>query len=244
MTQPIAGRVVAELVEQGAQSVALVGSRARGDATADSDLDLAVIGEGPQYRLEIHDGLLVSVGWAPSEEQTRRLYDPRWLGTHVPGWRHAVLLRDPEGHAAEIKDLAISWDWSLVATECDTWAAETISGLAEEALRLVTSLRTADVVTAGVQRSILALQLPAALAIHRRILYGSESNLWGLVADEFGAAWRVTQASALGLHGDDLDSSCRAALRLFELATDDVREILDDRQRAVVEHVLRRARDL
>ena len=89
MTQPI-GRVVTALVEQGAEAVALVGSRASGDATADSDVDLAVIGEGPQYRLEIHHELLVSVGWAPAEEQRRRLYDPDWLGSHVPGWRQAV----------------------------------------------------------------------------------------------------------------------------------------------------------
>jgi hypothetical protein len=85
----IAERLARSLAARGALAVALVGSHATGDATAESDLDLAVVGEGPHYRLEVHNGLLVSLGWATAEEQRRRLYDPVYLGTHVTGWREA-----------------------------------------------------------------------------------------------------------------------------------------------------------
>ncbi len=90
----IAERLARSLAAEGALAVALVGSHASGDATADSDLDLAVVGEGPHYRLEVSDGLLVSLGWAPAEEQRRRHCDPAWLGTHVAGWREAVLVQE------------------------------------------------------------------------------------------------------------------------------------------------------
>jgi predicted nucleotidyltransferase len=89
----IAERLAHSLAARGALAVALVGSHATGDATAESDLDLAVVGEGPHYRLEVHNGLLVSLGWATAEEQHRRLYDPVYLGTHVTGWREAREVR-------------------------------------------------------------------------------------------------------------------------------------------------------
>jgi nucleotidyltransferase-like protein len=243
LTIAISERVVAALVDRGAEAVVLVGSRARGDASAHSDVDLAAIGDGPQYRLEIDEGLLVSVGWAPEDEQRRRLYDPSWLGTHVPGWRQAVVLHDPEGLAAEIKHEAVGWDWSQVRTQCDAWVAAWVVGLAEEAHRLATALQDGDTLNAAVQRSVITLRLPQAMALRRRILYGSESHLWDLVARELGPGWRQAQSSALGLGDDDLGASCRSALRLFELAAVEVRELFDDRQLAVVEHALRRSRN-
>jgi predicted nucleotidyltransferase len=239
-----AERLADALLEQGAEAVAVVGSRATGDATEDSDLDLAVIGEGPHYRLEVHDGTLVSVGWAAADEQSRRLYDPHWLGTHVPGWRHAVVLRDPKGLAAGIKEEALKWGWVQVEFECDEWVAKTVTGLAEEVLKLLASLRGGDDLTAAAQRSTLALRLPSAMAIRCRILCGSENRLWGLVADELGSEWREAQSSAFGLEGGSFDESCRSARRLFELAGREVHDLLDEPQLGAVEYALRRAHDL
>ncbi|SRR6266536_1466685 len=99
----IAHRVALSLADRGAAAVALVGSHATGDAGKDSDLDLAVIGEGPHYRLEVLGGVLVSHGWANAKEQRPRFYDPQWLGMHVPGWRDAMVLLDSAGQAAAIQ---------------------------------------------------------------------------------------------------------------------------------------------
>jgi predicted nucleotidyltransferase len=240
----VVDRVAAALMEEGARAVILVGSHATGDATADSDIDLAAVGDGPHYRLEIQDALLVSVGWATAEEQIRRLSDPAWLGSHVPGWRHCVVLQDPDAVAAEIKQQALDWEWERATKECNEWVAANVAGLAEEVLKVVASLRTGDDLNAAAQRSVIAQRLAIALAIHRRILYGSENRLWSLVADELGARWSAAQASALGLTGDDLQASCRSALELFELAVHEVREVFNERQLAVVEHACRLAREL
>lgn len=240
----VADRVTAELVRHGAEAVVLVGSHATRDATPDSDIDLSAIGEGPPYQLEIKDDLLVSVGWASAEDQTRRLLEPEWIGTHVYGWQHAVVLHDLYGSAAEIKQQAVEWQWGPVEARCDHWVAANVTGLAEEVLKVVASLRHGDDLNAAAQRSVIVQRLAGPLAIHRRILYGSENRLWGLLADDLGAKWRAAQASALGLTCDDLQTSCRSALELFELAVHDVRAVLNERQLGVVEHALRVARAL
>jgi predicted nucleotidyltransferase len=238
--ESIAGQLAESLATEGARAVALVGSFARGDALEGSDLDLAVVGQGPQYRLEVHDDVLVSLGWASAEEQRRRLYDPAILGLHVPGWREAVPLFDPEGLAAALQQEARSWTWGRVEDDCDAWAAERLCGYAEEVQKLVTGLHRGEETAAGVQRSLIAQGLARILAVHRRILYGSENRLWDVVAVEMGASWRDAQAAALGLGGESLAVGCEAALRLFTLAAEELRHLLDDRQHAVVLRALRR----
>ncbi|MGH9319197.1 MAG: nucleotidyltransferase domain-containing protein [Vicinamibacteria bacterium] len=236
----VAERLARSLAGDGALAVALVGSHASGDATPDSDIDLAVVGEGPHYRLEVHDGVLISLGWAPAEEQRRRLYDPAWLGTHVAGWREAVLLHDPEGVGTAIKDEAHAWTWEQVSDRVDEWVAESVTGFTEEVQKLVTSLARGQTTMAAVQRSVLALRLASTLALHRRILYGSENRLWDIVGQELGPAWRDAQAAALGVGGETLEDGSNAALQLFALAAREVMPLLDDRQRAVIEQGLER----
>ena len=240
----VVDRVAAALASQGARAVVLVGSHVTGDATPDSDIDLAVIGDGPPYRLEIQDARLVAVSWADADEQRRRLYDPDLLGTHVPGWQHAIVLSDRDGIAERIRQEALDWRWEKVEADCDRWVAAWVTGLAEEVLKVVASLRAGNDLNAAMQRSVIALRLAKALAIHRRILCGSENRLWGVVADELGPSWRAAQASALGLDDADLEASCRSALVLFDLAVEEVRVLLDDRQRAVVDHARSLARAL
>jgi hypothetical protein len=234
----LAERVTAELAREGAEAVALVGSHAEGTATEESDIDLAVIGQGPSYRLELHEGVLVSVGWASADEQRTRLDDPDWLATHVPGWRSAVLLHDPEGVGAEIRQLALDWEWSRVEARCDEWAASWLVGLAEEVQKIAGAVRNGDETAAAVQRSVLVLRLARVMAIRRRILYGTDNRLMDLVARAVGEQWRRLQTSALCVDGSDVATSCGSAIRLFELALNDVRDLLDDRQRDVVAHAL------
>jgi len=237
----IAERLARSLAAEGALAVALVGSHATDDATAESDLDLAVVGEGTHYRLEVHDGVLVSLGWASGEEQRRRLYDPLYLGTHVTGWREAVLLHDPGGVGDAVKQEALAWKWEQVADRVEEWVAESLTGFAEEVHKLVTSLERGRTTTAAVQRSVLALRLARVLALHRRVLYGSENRLWDVVAQEMGPVWRDAQAAAFGIGGESLDVGCKAALQLFAISALEVMPLLDERQRAVVEQALRRA---
>ncbi len=231
--------VARELAGDGAEAVVLVGSHARGDAGPESDVDILAV--GPQefsYRLERRGGLLVSASSRPPGLYRQALWEPGSVCAAVPGWREAVPLHDPEGIAASLIEEARAWTWGPLERRCDAWVAEEITSLAEEVHKLSSALRREDHQTAAVQRSILAVQLAPILAVHHRILYGSENRLWGLVLDVMGEEWRQTQAAALGLDDEPFDETCRAALGLYGLAADEAKNLFDGRQERVVRHAL------
>jgi hypothetical protein len=87
-----------------------------------------------------------------------------------------------------------------------------------------------------VQHSIIALRLPALLAVHRRLLYGSENQLWDLLAEHEGEPWASAQARALGAEPCTFEEGCRAALELYLLYADAVRGlVVDAEELAVIE---------
>ena len=57
-----------------------------------------------------------------------------------------------------------------------------------------------------------------------------------------GSQARGDAAAESDLHGESIEESCRAALRLFELAVDEARALFDERQIAVLENTLRKVR--
>lgn len=237
--EDILGPIVGELVADGAEAVVLAGSHARGEATQLSDVDLYVIGDGPRYRLRAVDDLLLSISWRSEAEEREALRRPSSVGGAVPGWRGARILHDPAGIAAALQADARAFDWSSVATGCDAWVAEQVTGYAEEVLKLVAARRSGDGLVAAVQRSILALRLPMVMAVHHRLLYDSENRLWRLVAEAAGEPWASAQAEAL--RGGEPHVADEAALRLYALAAEAVRDLLSRDQRAVVELALRAA---
>lgn len=234
----LARRLVPGLVDRGARAVTLVGSHARGDGTRCSDLDLAVLGDGPAYHLEVHEGVLVAHSWVTARELRRRFGDPAHVATAVPGWREAVVLHDPEGVAAAIQKEAIGWSWERLGEKCDRWVADSVIGYAEEVQKLVAALAGGQRLTAAAQRDLLAIRLAPVLAVHHRLLYGSENTVWDLVGTKMGADWREAQAKAFASEGETFAQSCTAALRLFRLAVVAVRPLLDDRQVAVAGQAL------
>lgn len=162
--------------------------------------------------------------------------DPGSVCAAVPGWREAVVLYDPAGGAASLVETAKAWTWEPLAESCDRWVAEKVTSLAEEVHKLVAALRREDVTTAAVQRSLLVTHLAPILAVHRRILYGSENMLWDLVGSVMGEEWRRAQSSALGINDESFEETCQAALKLYRIAADEVEHLFDDRQERVVRY--------
>jgi predicted nucleotidyltransferase len=234
----LAGPLVADLVSQGADVVALTGSYARGNATRRSDLDVTVIGETPRYVVELRDGLLVAQAWSTEAEQRRRFGDPREVGAAVPGWREAVILHDPDGRGARLKEEALAWRWEQIDDLSDEWVANQLAGFAEEVQKLVAAVESQNVLTAAVLRTLLAFRMPRIVSVHHWLLYGSENVLWDQVADVMGAEWRRTHAAALSVNGESFAQSCDAALHLFRLSFDAVQHLLDEGETAVVRHAL------
>ena len=233
-------RISAQLVEDGAQAVVLAGSYAREEATDLSDVDLYAIGDGPRYRLRALNGVLLSVSWRTRAEERAALRRPDSVGGVVPGWRRARILHDPAGVAATLQAAARAFDWSTIATECDAWVADQITGYAEEVLKLVAARRSGDPELASIQRSVLALRLPVVMAVQHRVLYDSENHLWRMVSEAGGEQWAAVHAGALRLgDGRTADDADRSALALYALAVESIAHLLSDEQQAVVDVALR-----
>jgi hypothetical protein len=96
--------------------------------------------------------------------------------------------------------------------------AEKATGYAEEVHKLAAALRNGNRPLAAGQRSLLAVHLAPVVAVHRRILYGSENHLWDLVSGAMGEGWHELQSAALGLGGEGFERTCAAALGLYGLA--------------------------
>lgn len=228
----------AVLGARGADAVVLVGSVARGDALDTSDIDLIALGDGPQYLLERAGGRLVSVSWR-SAAQVRADFDsPAMSGGVVPAWRGAVLLHDPHGLAAELRREALAWDWPRVCSACDRWVAEQVTGYAEEVHRLVGYLAVGRRLPAAAVRSVLAVRLPMVMAVHRRILYDSESRLWNLVGEAEGIRWLDAQKQALAMVPADEHELSGAALELYAMLARRVTPLLTPTQASVVDGAL------
>ncbi len=234
----LADQLVPEFVAGGARAVVLTGSYARGDATDASDLDLVVVGDGPDYLLDVRGGVLVAQSWASEEVHRGRFMGPRDVGSSVPGWREAVILHDSDGAAARLKNEANDWSWERLGDRPDQWVAEQLVGFAEEVQKLVAALRHDRPLAAAVQRNLLALGFARILAVHHRLLYGSENALWEQVGERMGADWRRNQAAAFSTGRESFEVGCAAALTLFRLACDCVASLLDERQAAVVRNAL------
>lgn len=233
--------VTAELAASGAQAVVLFGSFARGQASAHSDIDLLALGSG-EKRYEWRDGRLVDVAWVPVEAARQQFTDPGAVGAAIRGWREAQIQYDPAGIAGDLQRDAIAWTWDRLGPHAaDAWVAREIAGLAEEVFKLMAALEQRRALTAAVQRNVLVLHLAGIVAVHHRLLYGSENRLWDMVADEMGEPYAQVQARAMGLSGEPFEDTCHAALRLYALVAQQTQHTLDRQQRLIVAHACARA---
>lgn len=230
----VATKETEALIEQGAEAVILTGSHANGTANQYSDVDLRVIGDGPAKRLKRHDEFLVSISWMTLEQHEEGLREPEEVGSVVPGWTSALILHDPEGHAARLKQKAEGWKWDDIADECDGWVAKQITELAEEIHTILGNREQDKPAAAAAERSQVAMGLAETLSVHKRIAYESENELWDLVAEAMGGRYGELQQKSLPLREITLKDSLGAVMQLFAIAAADTQHLLDEEQHAVV----------
>lgn len=224
------------LIGQGAQAVVLFGSWVRGNAYTESDIDILAIGRGPHYRLERYQNFLISVSWASVRQVLQAFKDPSRVGGVIPAWGNAIVIYDPEGIANKLKQKAREWRWDSLGKNVDRWVSEELTGYAEEVHRLIGNFQLKRRSAAAVQRSLLAIYMAPILAVHYRILYSTENQLWDLVSKRMGKKWTQTQSVALGERRQSFEETCKAALQLFVLAAQEVKSLLNKQQYQVISH--------
>lgn len=239
----VARAVASDMVAAGAVGVVLTGSRVRGDASPESDVDVLAVGRGPAYALRRRGGMLVAETWKTRADCLREMRTPRQAGWAVPGWRDAVVLAEAKGEASDLQRRAERWSWHAIAPQCDAWVADEITGFAEEVHKLAGAMTAGQLQRAAITRNVIAIRMAPLMSVHRRVLYTSENLVHNLMAAEMGEPWAAAQRAALALDGEDAAASCRAALRLYAVTAAELRALLDRRQRAVVAHACALAAD-
>jgi len=226
---------------QGRSAVVLAGSWARGDAHQGSDVDVWVIGRREGEVVLERAGRHVSIHYATLEGERRRMRAPAHIGGVVPGWRSAMVLRDPNGTAAKLRSEARNFRWSSVRPACDDYLARQLVGWSEEVMKLLRALETGESETASVQRNLLADRMGFLRSVEFEYLWGTENGLWERVAARAGPAFRSAQRAALGTGGESWQESCEAALRLYSLTARANLGVLRGERRRLVVEACRRA---
>ncbi|MER7909810.1 nucleotidyltransferase domain-containing protein [Streptomyces sp. NPDC096068] len=220
------------------EAAVLVGSHARGDATAWSDVDVVCVGTGPGYVFRLTQLGPVSWSFATADEHRANMANLHSCGQVVPAWRDALILHDPHGQAQELVDHARRWTWDQLDPAPEVWAAQSLYGYAEEVMKLHRAIAREDWVNARVQASILAVHMAPVVAGGTRTFFPSENHLWHLLADRLGDAWRATQTAALAAASEDPGKSSAAAIELFRSACALFMEHMTDDQRRIVRYAL------
>lgn len=228
--------VADEMSSEGARAALLMGSRVRGDFYPESDVDLTFIGEDRECEMQCRGGFLVSVYWRSFESMRRLLTEPAEVGGLVPALRNAVIVEDPEGLAARLKEEAASWTWDRLDKRCDAWVAEQIADYTEDVQRLYGHGKLGKLWVAAAFRNVVSVRMGMVLAVHLRLLYETENRLWDLVGVEMGEHWRAVQSAALGTGNESFAETCRATLELYSLAARKVRHLMSEKQYEVVSH--------
>lgn len=229
-------KISRRLARHGAKGVVLFGSRVRGDAYGESDIDMHALGKGPRYRLERHQGFLVSVAWMTPAQHRQAFQNPSEVGGIIPAWRNAAILYDPQGIADSLKQEARRWQWQHLNKKADKWVAEEVTGYAEEVHRLIGNIQLGHKSAAAIARSVLAIRTAPIISVHCRILYDTENQLWNLVSNKMGKEWAQLQSIALGEGSQSFEDTCKAALQLYAIAVREVKHLLNRRQYQVVAH--------
>jgi hypothetical protein len=143
--------------------------------------------EESSWRLERHDGFLVSVIAHPFDKHREAFGDPGSVCSVVPGWREALVMYDADGLATPLIEEVRAWIWGPLERRCDRWVAEETTGYAEEVHKLAPALRNGNRPLAAVPAfAARGTSGARSSAVHRRILYGSENHLWDLVSGAMG----------------------------------------------------------
>lgn len=233
-----------ELVREGARAVVLIGSWTRSEPHDGSDVDLLAIGRERPHRMLVRDGFLVSQDWFSLARCRREFLDPGTVGASVPAWRDALIFHDPKGIARRFQQQARVWDWEKLGKRTDRWVARSVADLAEKVGKMVGMARGGNHRAAAINAGLLAARMGYVLSVHRRVLYGSENELWDRISEGSPEAWRTAQDAALGLSQGSRSETIRAAGGLYRMTAAEVAAILNAEERTAVDwalHLLSRA---
>jgi len=207
--------------------VGIVGSYARGQETKYSDVDFDIyVNKLPEniydrYTLRYWGDKLVSLKYSLFDGEREALTKPRRAIWAVPGLRGMKIVLDKDGLLNKLQQTAEHFDYSLLQTEADEFAAEEIMGCAEEVHKVLNGLSRSHESTVLYATWGLVKNLLEAVAVQRGVLIVSENRYFDLIQESVGrdTKWVSAFRTAWGLDSTSSQYQARggAALKLYRL---------------------------
>jgi hypothetical protein len=240
--------LIAELDDEDILAIALMGSYARGDATAYSDVDVVRFAAHPPesdeegYTLQYRGGRLVSISTTTVAAKERELSHPVSAVMAVPGLRQARVLFDKDGALAALRGKAISFTWEPLQPAADRLASYDLMGNAEEVHKVLSALVRRDESAAMYGTVGMCNMLTQVVIVQRGLLIQTENSWYQQVYDEVGwdSDWTRYHRLANGFetgppHLPPFEARAIAGLRLYEETADLLRHVLRPAHAQVVD---------
>lgn len=206
----------------GTRAVALLGSRARGDAEPFSDVDLVRFTDGaaalPASGSHLIDDTLVVVSDVAPEQTEAWFTAPEQAVAVIAGLRAGQALIDADGvfAALQVRAQAFAWDDAL-QQRADHWAGAQLAGWAEEARKGLEGLRRDDTGRLLQARHGLSWGLARVLRVHLGVLQAGDNDVLDSLAARLGDDaddLRLARA-AFGIEPLPLRTQVTAGLRWY-----------------------------
>jgi len=234
--------------------VGIVGSYSRGQESKYSDVDFDIfvskVPDNPydRYTLRYWDGKLVSLKYTLLDDERSALTNPRRAIWAVPGLRGMKIVLDKDGSLTALQQAAHVFDWSSLQSAANEYAAEEVTGCAEEVHKILNGLArghesTVLYATWGSVNGMLS-----AVVVQRGLMIVSENRYFDLIQDSVGrnSQWTRAFRAAWGLdpNASQYQSRGTAALMLYRLTAAMFDELIPEKHRDVVSitmHLIREA---
>ncbi|GGJ41234.1 nucleotidyltransferase domain-containing protein [Deinococcus roseus] len=211
--------LTAQLVQEGAEAVLLLGSMARGEEVLYSDLDLhAVYQTVPTYQQRIfyQNGQLVTISFYTWDRKELAFTDAQTALWNIEGMRHTRILHDPEGRFADLQKRALAFEWREVQDAALVRISSHLYNTIEESHKVMGALTTHNP-----EKCLFALQgmqwpLAEASAFANGALIVTENRYWSTIRDrEQDPVWRENFWTMLGFTDASILERGVAGLRLY-----------------------------
>jgi predicted nucleotidyltransferase len=199
-------------------SVVLIGSGARDELDAFSDLDILVVvrGERPPAQMYYLEDRLVNVYFVDTENRESMLRDPWKAISNIAATREAQILFDPDGWYANLQERAKAFVWKTVQKDADLAISWVLAENAEIVQKILGGLSNNNLEKALHATVTLLNGLTDVGALSNGVLSNSENRFWSAIRDaEADATWKELFWTALGFNTESVTTRSKAALGLY-----------------------------
>jgi hypothetical protein len=196
----------------------LIGSGARNELDAYSDLDILVVvrGKRPSGQMCYLEDRLVNVYFVDTENRESMLHDPWKAMSNIAATREAQILFDPDGWYANLQERAKAFSWKTVQKDADLAISWVLAENAEIVQKILGGLSNNNLEKALHATVTLLNGLTDVSALNNGVLCNSENRFWSAVRDaEADITWKKLFWTALGFDAESVTTRARATLGLY-----------------------------